>query len=416
MKKTLWTRNFTIITLGTIISSIGGVAMNLAFGLVVFDQTASTWLSSSLIAITYIPSILLPVLIAPYVDHCDKRKVIVALDYICGILYLLFQFYLRGFAFSYEMYLLFGFITSSIGTVYNLTYTAFYPDLIPEGLAQKGYTISSMIYPTVTALITPVAAVLYVKAGIETIMLIEGILLLLAASFELLIRPPYEKNEYSETKTEKKTFTENLIAYRNDLLEGFRYLKKEKGLRNLYYYSAVTNGAAQGISTMIMAAFQSSPLLTTTMYSLLISAETVGRMIGGVIHYFIKIPAKMKYKITKSVYKIYEICDMALLFLPYPVMLVLRFLCGFLGINTATIREAAVQNYIPANVRGRVNAIISTMIYLYAMAAQLVAGALGEILPYKIVTLILAGTTFLCIYLFVVRNKKEISPLLNNVY
>jgi len=139
-------------------------------------------------------------------------------------------------------------------------------------------------------------------------------------------------------------------------------------------------------------------------------------MIGGVIHYFIKIPAKMKYKITKSVYKIYEICDMALLFLPYPVMLVLRFLCGFLGINTATIREAAVQNYIPANVRGRVNAIISTMIYLYAMAAQLVAGALGEILPYKIVTLILAGTTFLCIYLFVVRNKKEISPLLNNVY
>ena len=31
MKKTLWTKNFTIITIGTIISCVGGVAMNLAF-------------------------------------------------------------------------------------------------------------------------------------------------------------------------------------------------------------------------------------------------------------------------------------------------------------------------------------------------------------------------------------------------
>ena len=44
-KPTLWTKNFTIITLGTMISARGGVAMNLGLSLVVFDQTQSTWLS-----------------------------------------------------------------------------------------------------------------------------------------------------------------------------------------------------------------------------------------------------------------------------------------------------------------------------------------------------------------------------------
>ena len=42
MKHTLWTFDFTIITLGTIISAIGSVAMNFALSLVVFDQTSST--------------------------------------------------------------------------------------------------------------------------------------------------------------------------------------------------------------------------------------------------------------------------------------------------------------------------------------------------------------------------------------
>ena len=37
-------------------------------------------------------------------------------------------------------------------------------------------------------------------------------------------------------------------------------------------------------------------------------------------------------------------------------MLVNRALCGFLGIQSATIRQAAVQRYIPDRLRARLNA------------------------------------------------------------
>lgn len=58
---TLWTRNFTTLTLGTVISAIGGTAMGLALSLIVFDQTASTWLSGIFAAASLFPGTVLQI-------------------------------------------------------------------------------------------------------------------------------------------------------------------------------------------------------------------------------------------------------------------------------------------------------------------------------------------------------------------
>ena len=54
--------------------------------------------------------------------------------------------------------------------------------------------------------------------------------------------------------------------------------------------------------------------------------------------------------------------DVLLLWLPYPLMLANRAFCGFLGINSATIRQAAVQRYLPDPLRARINAYESMLI------------------------------------------------------
>ena len=74
--------------------------------------------------------------------------------------------------------------------------------------------------------------------GIAWICAMEGILLLTAALFEARIR-------YQET-IGKRVFT--LQKYKGDLMDGFRYLKKEKGIRSIYGYMAVTNASAEGIN------------------------------------------------------------------------------------------------------------------------------------------------------------------------
>ena len=406
MKRTLWTKSFTIITLGTLISAIGGVAMQLALSLVVFDQTASSWLCGLFSAASILPSVTLPFFLAPLIDRCNKKRMIVSLDYLSGCLYLLFLLYVRAFGFQYGAYTLFSFLGGCIGAVYSLTFSCWYPDLIPKGFEQKGYSVSSLIYPLTTTLVAPVAAVVYERWGVEVILLAEGLLLLTAATFEAFIT-------WKQIPAEKtiQPLSQRARDYVRNLTKGLRYLKQEAGIRNIYIYMSITNASGNGNYLMNMAHFQSTPGLTTTMYSLLTSAETIGRALGAAFHYAVRIPQKYRYQLTVTVYLLYELFDGALLFLAYPVMLILRFVCGFLGVNTATLREAAVQSYLPHDMRARVMGLFNVLASLGMLASQLLAGALGELLPYRAVALLFASFTTVCIFTIIVKNRDAVRKI-----
>ena len=75
---------------------------------------------------------------------------------------------------------------------------------------------------------------------------------------------------------------------------------------------------------------------------------------------------------------------MLLLWLPYPLMLFSRGVCGFLGINSATLREEAVQGYIPDELRAKLNAFFSVLISGASALFTLIVGALGEVLDLRL--------------------------------
>ena len=402
-KETLWSKNFTIITIGTVISAIGGVAMNVALSLVVFDNTSSPWMTGLFAATSMLPTVILPILLSPYIDSHKRKTIIFSLDGIMGIIYILFASYVVVKGFNYITYMIFGIITGAIGSIYSTAYSALYPELIPKGFMQKGYSISSIIYPTVTVFISPISAIIYQNYGIHLLLFAEGILLLITSGFEMLI-------SIDETSLLLNN-SFNFKSYFNQISEALKYLKEEKGVQGLYGYMAITNGMGNGVNLMIMTYFQSSSFLTTAMYSLLISSETLGRMLGGVIHYIIKIPTNKRYKIAELVYKIYNILDATLLFLPYLGMLISRFICGFLGVNSATLREVAVQSYIPPNMRARISSLLTVSIQFVVMITQLLAGALGEVLSYRLVAVIFSSIGMICVYVLIVRNKEYIQPL-----
>lgn len=79
----------------------------------------------------------------------------------------------------------------------------------------------------------------------------------------------------------------------------------------------------------------------------------IGRGLGGIFS-IKRNTGKKRYAFTKFVYTVYGLMDILLLYLPYPLMLCNRFLCGALGISSATIRETAVQSYLP-EICGRVS-------------------------------------------------------------
>ena len=407
MKNTLWTKNFTIITLGTVISAIGGVAMGFALSFVVFDNTGSTLMMALFAAASSLPGIILPVLLSPYLDNFRRKPVIVGLDYLSAVIYLLFGLYLLKHSFSLPLYLLFSLACGSIGSVYNLAYESLYPNLIPEGFAQRGYTVSGMLYPTVTMVMTPVASILYTRLGLGVLCIGEGLLLAAAASVETQI-----KVEEHTKPGGKFSFSD----YIGDFKEGFRYLKKEKGLLRIYGYMPITQGISQASEPLIRAWFRTAPGLNLTMYALFTTAEFIGRSIGGLVHYKFEIPPEKRFSLAYLVYVTYNIMDTVLLWLGFPLMLINRGICGFLGINSATLRASSVQNYLPDNMRAKVNAVFNMLYALVPTLLTLAVGALGEMMDYRLCVTLVSAAGLLPCYLIMWRGREDVKKVYNCKY
>ena len=407
MQNTLWTKNFTIITLGTVISAIGGVAMGFALSFVVFDNTGSTLMMALFAAASSLPGVILPVLISPYLDNFRRKPVIVELDYLSAVIYLLFGLYLLKHSFSLPLYLLFSLLCGSIGSVYNLAYESLYPNLIPEGFAQKGYTVSGMLYPTVTMVMTPVASILYTQLGLGVLCLGEGLLLAAAASVETQI------NVEEHIKPGGKF---SFHDYIRDFREGFRYLEKEKGLLRIYGYMPITQGVSQATEPLIRAWFRTAPGLNLTMYALFTTAEFIGRTVGGLVHYKFEIPPEKRFSLAYLVYVTYNIMDTVLLWLGFPLMLVNRGVCGFLGINSATLRASSVQNYLPDNMRAKVNAVFNMLYALVPTLLTLAVGALGEVMDYRLCVTLVSAAGLLPCYLIMWRGREDVKKVYNRKY
>ena len=61
----------------------------------------------------------------------------------------------------------------------------------------------------------------------------------------------------------------------------------------------------------------------------------VGRAIGGLIHYRVTIPAKVRYSAALTVYVVISVLEGVYLFTPVPVMMIMCFIVGIGGITTA---------------------------------------------------------------------------------
>ena len=399
--KKLWTKDFSCITLATVLSAIGGEAMTLPVSLLVFDETQSAFLSSLVMICGILPDVLLPIFIAPFIDKAGKKKWILGMDLMLAAVYAGMGFWVGRHTFHFLLYLLFTLTVGTISVIYRLAYASWYPDLIPRGMEQKGYAVSSTLYPTVIIVMSPIAAFLYENLTIDRIFFLVTGITLCSVMTESLIR--------EAKKAAASSYT--LRQYCTDIREGFSFLKKEKGIRNIYANMSVMQGTSDGLSIITQVYFQTQPYLGATMLGFLISSEMTGRLLGGLLQYKKEVPVNKRYPFTKAVYLIYSLADMALLFLPYPAMLANRFFCGSLGICSATIRESAVQSYLPEQMRARVNAFFNVLFAVGRVAFQFLAGALGQLIPYRAVAVLLGGMGVGSVFLFIVLPAADNRPV-----
>ncbi len=399
----LWTKNFTLLTLASAIGSAGGIAGSFALSFFVFDETGSTLASSLVIAVQLIPHVFVPLFAAPLMDRLPRKAFLVGSDVCNGIIYSAMGFWLMSHEFSYIGYLIISMIIAMLASIDHLAYSAIYPSVINEGAEQKGYAVASMLYPILNVVMTPMGAVLLDAIGVPLLLVLQGSMSVIAGITESFI------SGVSEPTTGVEGY--GFKAWKDDIKEALIYLKEEKGVRNIFEYVALTSGITRGYTPLLVAFFRTMPGLTAAMYSLFSAADFLGRTLAGTLQYKIDIPKDKRHKAHTLFCLGCDLMNMVLLWLPYPLMLVNRALAGFCENNKGIIRSAAVQLYIPENLRARINGFNNTLITAVGSVLALAVGAVGEIMDYRLCITILSFFSIILCWLLTVWNNKDVKKV-----
>ena len=408
----LWTKNFTIITIGSAISMLGNMVAGFAIGLLVLEKTNSTFLYALFMVFYNMPKIVAPLMAGPIVDRFPRRKIIYTLDFMSATIYCLIFFALRADHFNFVIMLMVCLLIGSIDGIYTVAYESFYPNLISKGNFRKAYSISSMLMP-LASFMTPVAAAVYNSIGtLAPLFLFNSITFLVAAIFETQIKHSEEGRD--------NTKSTNIKQYIEDFRQGFNYMKSEKALIVITSYFFVCNMAGGVMNTMLLPFFKNNAHLFShltidviTLYTLITTTGLAGRFVGGLIHYKYKYPADKKFLIAICVYFACSVCDGFKLWLPVPVMFVVFFFVGIISVTSFNIRISATQSYVPDTVRGRFNGTFQMITTMGTLTGQIVAGSLGEFLPERTILIGMMIINVIAIYAIMFRHRDEVKPLYN---
>ncbi len=406
-KQTLWTRDFTIITLGSVVSMFGNAMSGFALSLLVLDYTQSAFYYSIYIVLYTLPQLIMPVLSGALLDRFSRKKTIYTLDYLSAAIYAGAALLLRSGWFSFGWLAAGVFLVGSINSIYMVAYQSFYPLLITEGNYQKAYSIASVL-ETFSMVMIPVATFFYNQVGIAPILAVNAVCFFIAASLETRIRQKEEYVERRRTETSSR-----LRQMTEDIREGMIYLKEEKGLFAVAVYftfSALMMGCT---SVLTLPYFKLTFENGEYLYMVVFGMATVGRGIAGMVHYRRPIPKDKKYAIAIAVYIATSLIEGFLLYFPVPVMAVLMFASGVMGITSYTIRVSATQKYVPDERKGRFNGAFNMLNTVGSLTGEITAGALTNVIPTRVTVMLYGLICALAAVIFIGGNKNEVSRIYN---
>lgn len=405
----LWTRDFTILTVGSVVSMFGSALSWFAMDLMVLDYTGSTLLFAVYSMVFMLPNALSPVLIGPFLDRFSRKKTIYTLDFITAGLFGTVALLMKMGYFSFWLLAGANFLLGAINGVYGVAYDSFYPLLISEGNFRKAYSVASTL-ETLSAVMVPVSTLIYKLFGIIPLLAANTATFLIAAVMETQIRA---EEKYIAVRDEPEKRKKTASRFAADFREGMDYLRGEKGLLAIAVYftfSAMTGGMTQVVT---LPYFRSVFRDGEYIYMLVWGMSSLARLMGGAAHYRIRLPVEKKFAIAFSVYIAIAVLEGGYLFFPIPVMMGMTFLSGMLGVTSYNIRASSTQQYVPDEKKGRFNGAFGTLSTVGMLAGEGAAGLLSRVMGERLIVVIANALSLVAAVIFIGGRRREVADIYN---
>jgi DHA3 family macrolide efflux protein-like MFS transporter len=361
-------KTFLIIWLGQFISLIGSSLTSFSLGIWVYQKTGSVLHLSLLSLLIFVPKIIFAPLNGVIVDRFNRRWLMIIGDTEAGFSTLLIAFFLLLNNLQIWHIYIAIFISSTFSAFQIPAYTAILTQILQKNqfsraisMIQLGESISRTIAPILGGILL-------------TTIKIQGIIWLDFFSFifsvvTLLSIPFSNQNTGDDTQVKKTNIKE-------DIAEGFKYLKVRSGLIALLVFLSVTNfmlAVVEILFTPLMLSFLSSQSM-----GIILSFGSVGMILSSFI---IGILGRLGNGIN-NIFRFMLILGMSLIFIGYSSSIPMVTFAIFLAFFSYSIIEIVIQlifqKKVSLHIQGRIFAIKQGITFFFIPLAYLIGGILAD--------------------------------------
>lgn len=388
------------------VSMIGNSLSGFALSLFVLDFAQSTLLYAVFLFVYTLPQIAAPLLAGPLMDRFSRRKTIYILDFFSAAINIVIAGIVYFKVFNFSVLVIYAFIIGTVNSVYSVAYESFYPLLVTEGNYNKAYSVSSTL-STLSAVVMPIAVILYNSVGIFPLFIINGISFLIAAICETKI---------SDVETAKGLVQVKNYGgrqYMTDMKEGIKYLITDKGLLAIVLYFSIMSLAGGASEVITLPWFKGNFDNGEYTYMFVWVFMVIGRVIGGIINYRVKLPVAKKFSIALIVYIVSSSLEGAYLYTPITIMQIMCFLIGILSATSYNIRISSTQSYVPDERKGRFNGAFLMLNTIGMLIGELTAGLLSEVVPLRLLLTCYMRLCVVAAVFLIGGNRKHVSLIYN---
>jgi MFS family permease len=406
MKTKLFQRDFLMVVIGQIISLFGNNVLRYALPLYLLNKTHSAALYGTVMALSFIPMLLLSPVGGIAADRVNKRNVMVCLDFFTAALML---FYALSFETLPLVPLLIAVLMMLYGIqgAYQPTVQSSLPVLTPPDKLMIGNAVINMVN-SLAGVIGPVlGGLIFGFYGIKPILYLSIVCFFLSAVMEIFIHIPFEKRNFEGSV---------LSLAASDLRESWQFIRHDRpeigrvGLLltaiNLVFSALVI----VGLPIVVTSHLGFDQATGNRLYGYAEGALAAGGLLGGLLSGVIGHKLKVSHGARLIFWCTATLLPMGLaLRLPIGSMTAYLLIVGFcvvmMTISTLLSVEMItyVQKITPATLTGKVMALLLCLVMCGNPIGQAIYGVLFECLSSS-ADLIYFGAFTVCLGLCMVSH------------
>lgn len=235
----LLNRDFALLYQGQVVSQLGNQAFLIATLYGTMEITGSGSLLGLLMMVSSLPGLVLSPFGGTIADRHSRRAIIVGSDLVLGlaVLSLSALLFLRPDSpgVAVPAFFVVSILVGIVGALFYPAISAAIPDLVPKEKLASANSLRQFSSQSAMTVGQAVGGILYQVLGAPLLFLIDGLTYLFSSTSEWFIRVPQQLPEKSQSARQAWD------TYRDSTREGFRYVWRERGLRDFLLIVAALN-------------------------------------------------------------------------------------------------------------------------------------------------------------------------------